>query len=183
MTIRKKTKLALVKADEARGVEEMHNDADKKISMRKAMSTFDLILTIGIVGVVLGGIIWMWTGAKGKLETKKFADKAMVVISGIEKAKSDYNSDAYVANGSAAIPTIQKLNIAMGGAKATYSLNGWTYQCPAGDTSTITVTTESKTSTDVLNGAALTINDKYTDWTATVNGNSLTITRPNSVCK
>jgi len=154
-----------------------------KKQMREGMTLLDLILTIGIVGIAIAGIIWMWGGAKGNLEEKKLSDKVTVVINAIEKAKSDYNSDTYVASSSKTLPNITKLKLAVGGQKAVRSVGGWKYKCSSGYNSTITVTSENLKNTELIDGVATKVNDKYTDWIATRSGNTLVLKRSNSNCQ
>lgn len=155
----------------------------KSKKMRKGMAMLDLILAIGAAGLFVAGIIWMWGGAKTTLEGKKLSDKTTVVINGIEKAKSDYNNDAYLASSKANIANITNLKLALGGTKTVTTLAGWSYGCPAGYNSTITVTSEPIKDTEIIDGVAAEVNSKYTDWTAARSGNNLVLTRTNSNCQ
>jgi len=154
-----------------------------KTKMRKGMALLDLIITIGLVALAIASIVWMWGGAKSNLEGKKLSNKATIVINGIEKAKGDYNNDAYIASATTNIPNIAKLKLALGGTKAVKTLGGWQYNCPTGFNSTITVTSEAIKDTEVIDGIVEEVNSKYTDWTASRSGNNLQLVRSNSNCQ
>lgn len=164
----------------------------QKTKMRLGMATFDLLLYIGLAAIALGAIIWMWTGLKTNMDANALRDKAITIISGVEKSKTDYNTGAYpVAAGeslNAPAPTndMRAIQLAIGGEQAVSSLTEWTYNCAEGSPETITIISETIEDQDVLDGAAMSINDKYSDgWQADslINPNQLTITRTNSVCK
>ena len=154
----------------------------KKAGMRQGFAILDLIIYLSLAGLAVAGIIWMSSGAKTSMEGDKLSNKATVMINGVEKAKSDYNNDTYIAaNGY--IPDITNLKLALGGTKATKALSGWQYSCTAGVDSTITVTSDNIKDTEIIDSVAQKVNSKYTDWTGSRSGNTLVLTRSNSNCQ
>lgn len=162
----------------------------KQQKMRKGMATFDLLLYMGLAAIALGVVIWLWTGLKTSMDSNALRDKALTVIAGVEKAKTDYNTGAYPVaateslNAAAPSNDVRAIQLAMGGDQAVSSLTEWTYDCTEGSPETVTIVSETITDQDVLDGAVMAINDKFSDgWSAANTGNQLTLTRTNSVCK
>jgi len=151
--------------------------------MRKGLTLIETLLVVVLLFAVLAVVFSMFPKIKGKLDVMGLNSSATMVIGGVESAKSQYGNGRYIASSKKAIPDIKALKLSLGGEKATESLSDWTYECPDGASSTITVTTPDIQNDDARDGLEMSFNSKNSDWVATVNGDTVEFTLDKVLCK
>jgi len=151
--------------------------------MRKGLTLIETLFVIVLLFIVLAGVFNAFPKLKGKLGVMGLNSSATMVIGGVESAKSQYGNGRYIASSKKAIPDIKALKLSLGGEKATESLSDWTYECPDGASSTITITTPDIQSEDARDGLEMSFNSKNSDWVATVNGDTVEFTLDKVLCK
>lgn len=157
--------------------------------MRKAFTMLELILVLVVGAILIVGGFMAYNKAYIPTQAEAEAKKAQMIIGGLERAKASYHQGTYPASAVAAIPAVvidatsgTKLQDALGGASGVNDVASWTYACPAGNASTITIRSEAYTNEEQRRLMALNITNNLSPWVATVTGNFVQITRTNSVC-
>ena len=152
------------------------------LAKRSGFTMVELLLVILIGGILIvagvQGYNKIYIPSQADAEVKK----ASFVIGGIERVKNNMNNGAYEAGATTPIGTTVNLRQALGGITGVNDVATWTYACPAGGASTITLVSENYTNVDQRNLIITGINNNLAPWVAVVAGNGVRITRTNSVC-
>ena len=103
------------------------------------------------------------------------------VIAGVDRSRR-LNNNVYPTGSGGDITTIPNITNSLGGANAVKNLTGWTYSCPAGSGSTITITTTPYEDQVVRDLVVSLVNSNNAPWTATASGNRVVVTKSNVTC-
>lgn len=149
---------------------------------RSGFTMVELLLVILIGGIlVVAGVqgynkIYIPTQADAEVKKMTF------VIGGVERVKNNFNNGAYEALATTAIGGTTRLKDALGGAVGVNDVATWTYGCPAGGNTLITIVTEQYNNAEKRRMIVAGINNNLSPWVAVDDGSTITATRANSVC-
>ncbi|MBX6424107.1 type II secretion system protein [Thermosulfurimonas sp. F29] len=139
----------------------------------------ELAFVIVIAAIlILGAVVGYNKIYKPSQATTEFR-RVSQVIAAVERVKAD-NGGAYLA-ASDRIQNIPRIVRQLSG--NVNDVGGWTYDCPAGTPSTLTITTTPYADTVVRDLIIDKINNNLTPWTATASGNAIQIQLANVSCR
>jgi len=149
---------------------------------RTGFTMLELLLVILIGGLIVVAAVQGYNKVYIPSQADAEVKKASFVVGGIERVKNTMNNGAYESGATTPVGTTINLRQALGGTIGVNDVATWTYACPAGGASTITLVTENYTNVDQRNLIVTGINNNLAPWVAVVAGNGIRITRTNSVC-
>ena len=151
--------------------------------MRKGVTIIELSIVLIVAGIV---VIAAFTGYnKIYLPTKASAEKQKIsaVLIGLERVKF-INGGPYPVQAMGKLSSMPIMINVLGGIGAIKDVSDWTYDCSIGSNQTITLQTTPLDDPIVISIIADMINSDNDGWTATAGPlNSVTVTKPNAICR
>lgn len=152
--------------------------------MRKGFTLIELIFVLVIVSALVIAGLSQYNKMKAPTQANGEFAKISQLLGGIDRAAGEA-SGAYPALTALAISgSDNAISIQMGGAAVLGDITGWTYNCAAGASSTVTVTTSALTSTVLADLVRSKIRGAFPAWTPNADGNDqVVLTLSGAVCQ
>lgn len=145
-------------------------DRVKRKGMRAGYSILELVFSLILIALILGGIYMAYKTLKLSSMTTKKTNEITTVIGAAERVRSA-NNDAFVA-ASNNIGSIPKMNLELGGSNGSRTIKRWTYKCADSYNTTLSMVTTRYISVDLRDAVLQKVNVDLAPWEFTASGST-----------
>ncbi len=153
----------------------------RNLKKRGAFTIIEVAIVLVFAGAAAVAVFTIYNQLYLPSQADSKHEEVASVIAGIDRSKR-LNNNVYPVGNGGKISTIANIVNSMGGANSIVNVQDWTYNCPAGAGSTITLSTNPFEDTVVRDLVIGLVNTNNKPWVATANGNAVTITKANVTC-
>jgi len=156
----------------------------KNKSKRKGFTLIELIFVLVIVTTLVIYGLSQYNKMKAPTQANGEFAKIAQLLGGIDRAAGEAHGSYPALTALAISGSDNAISIQMGGGSVITDIAGWTYNCAAGASSTITVTTSALTSTVLADLVRSKVRGAFPAWTPNANGNAqVVLTLSGVVCQ